>query len=109
MWTAFGVVAFLGDVGIHRVVEPWAWLEDRPWLIAGSALLLAGTFQFSDLKDRCLKECRHPGPFLMSRHRRGGGERGVVPIGIGLLTLAALVLAHPAWLPSVPRRALSAA
>jgi predicted metal-binding membrane protein len=28
-------------------------------------------FQFSDLKDRCLRECRHPGPFLLQHYRRG--------------------------------------
>ena len=30
VWTAFGVVAFLGDLGFHRVVHGWAWLEARP-------------------------------------------------------------------------------
>lgn len=151
VWTAFGAAAFLGDVAVHEATHRWAWLAERPWLIAGSALLVAGLFQFSDLKDRCLDECRHPGPYLMSRYRRGagaafrigrehglfcvgccwalmlvgfaagvanlwwmaaltaimvyektgrGGERGVVPIGIGLLALGMLVLAHPAWLPA---------
>jgi predicted metal-binding membrane protein len=74
VWTAFGVVAFLGDVGVHRVVERWGWLAARPWVIGGSALVVAGAFQFSDLKDRCLTVCRNPGQFIFTRYRRGMGE-----------------------------------
>jgi predicted metal-binding membrane protein len=71
IWTVFGAVAFLGDMGLHRVVERWPWLEAHPQIIAGSVLLLAGAFQFSDLKDRCLWVCRHPSVFLLGRYGRG--------------------------------------
>jgi predicted metal-binding membrane protein len=148
VWTAFGVVAFLGDLGLHRLVHGWAWLEARPQVIAGSVLVLAGAFQFSSLKERCLRECRHPGPFLLQHYGRGveaafrlgkahglfclgccwalmlvgfaagvanlwwmaaltalmvfektgrGGERGVVPIGAGLITMGVLALVVPSW------------
>jgi predicted metal-binding membrane protein len=146
VWTAFGVLAFGGDVGLHRLVHAWPWLAAHPQLIAGSALALAGAFQFSELKERCLTECRHPGPFLVQHYRRGaaaafrlgrihgmfclgccwalmlvgfaagvanlwwmaaltalmafektgrGGDRGVVPIGAGLILASALVLLVP--------------
>jgi predicted metal-binding membrane protein len=72
VWTAFGAVAFLLDVGVHRTVERVPFLEAHPQVIAASALFVAGVFQFSDLKDRCLRECRHPAPFLMSHYARGG-------------------------------------
>jgi len=152
VWTGFGTIAFLGDLVIHRGVYSWPWLAARPWIIAGGVLVIAGTFQFSDLKDACLKQCRNPGAFLLQHYRRGvgqgfrlgrdhglfclgccwaimlvsfaagvanlawmviltvlmvfektgkNGDRGVVPIGIGLFALGALVLAHPAWLPSL--------
>ena len=148
VWTAFGVVAFLGDLGFHRLVHGWAWLEARPQVIAGSVLVLAGSFQFSSLKERCLRECRHPGPFLLQHYGRGveaafrlgkahglfclgccwalmlvgfaagvanlwwmaaltalmvfekigrGGERGVAPIGAGLITMGVLALVVPSW------------
>ena len=147
VWTAFGALAFLGDLGLHRLVHGWAWLEARPQVIAGSVLLLAGAFQFSSLKERCLRECRHPGPFLLQHYGRGvgaafrlgkahglfclgccwalmlvgfaagvanlwwmaaltalmvfektgrGGERGVAPIGAGLITLGVVTLVAPA-------------
>ena len=80
MWSAFGLVAFIGDMGLHRLVHDWAWLGAHQYVIAGSTLLLAGAFQFSDLKDRCLSECRHPGTFLMQHY--GRGSRAALRLGI---------------------------
>lgn len=73
LWTAFGAVAFLGDLGVHRVVDAWGWLAARPWLVAGGVLILAGAFQFSALKDRCLQLCRHPAAYFEARYRPGVG------------------------------------
>jgi predicted metal-binding membrane protein len=74
VWTGFGAIAFLQDVGIHRLVDRTPWLQVHPYVIAGTALALAGAFQFSAIKDRCLSECRHPGAFLLQHYRRGVGE-----------------------------------
>ncbi len=74
VWTAFGALAFLGDVGVHRVVEAVPAISERPWLISGSALALAGAFQFSGLKDRCLSKCRAPGAYLLGHYRRGAAK-----------------------------------
>lgn len=71
VWSAFGIVAFSGDVLIHRAVDRSAWLGAHPWLIAGSVLALAGVFQFTPLKDACLRACRLPANFLMNHYRRG--------------------------------------
>jgi predicted metal-binding membrane protein len=71
VWSLFGLFAFVGDVGLHRLVHEWGWLGSHEYVIAGSVLVVAGAFQFSDLKDKCLSECRHPGPFLMQRYDRG--------------------------------------
>jgi predicted metal-binding membrane protein len=65
-------VAFLGDAAFHRFVHAAPPLEARPWLIAGGVLVLAGAFQFSELKDRCLSVCRAPGPYLIQHYRRRG-------------------------------------
>lgn len=87
-WSAFGAIAFLGDQFVHLVVDSTPWLDRRPWIVAGGVLALAGAFQFSSLKDRCLKECRHPGGFLVRRYRRGpaaafrlGREHGLYCVG----------------------------
>jgi predicted metal-binding membrane protein len=74
VWTAFGAVAFLGDVRLHRLAHATPWVGAHPWVIAGGTLALAGMFQFSSLKDRCLRECRHPAAFLLQHYRRGVGS-----------------------------------
>jgi predicted metal-binding membrane protein len=73
VWTAFGAVAFLGDVRLHRFLDGAPWLGTHPWVVAGGTLALAGLFQFSKLKDRCLQQCRHPAAFLLQHYRRGVG------------------------------------
>jgi predicted metal-binding membrane protein len=153
VWSVFGAVTFLFDVGVHRFVDATPWLEARPWLIAGPTLMLGGAFQFSSLKQACLKQCRHPVAFLLPRYRRGvkaafrlgrehgifclgccwalmlvgfaagvanlwwmvaltalmvvekvvpRGDRFVLPAGIALLVLGALVTIHPSWLSFSP-------
>jgi predicted metal-binding membrane protein len=71
VWTAFGAFAFISDLGIHRGVDNWPWLAAHSWLIAGGTLVLAGAFQFSSLKEQCLRSCRHPAAFLLRYYRRG--------------------------------------
>lgn len=71
VWTAFAVVALAGDAGLHLLIDRWAWLGARPWLIAGSVLLLAGAFQYSPLKERCLDACRSPVNFVWRYYDRG--------------------------------------
>jgi predicted metal-binding membrane protein len=152
VWTAFGAFAFSGDLALHAIVHSSPWLDQHPWLLSGAVLALAGAFQFSSLKDACLRQCRHPGAYLLRYYERGvggafrfgrghglfclgccwalmlvmfaagvanlwwmaaltalmvyektgpGGRRAVPVAGISLLLLAALVLAHPPWLPEV--------
>jgi predicted metal-binding membrane protein len=71
IWTGFAVIAFLGDTQIHHLVDTWPWLAGRPWLIAGLTLMVAGGFQFTPLKERCLTQCRSPFAFFVHHYRRG--------------------------------------
>jgi len=149
VWTAFALVAFLGDTRIHWLVDHWFWLDTHTWVIGATTFALAGAFQFSPLKGSCLKQCRSPFSFFVRYYRQGtgaawrlglrhgafclgccwalmlvmfgigvnsllsmalltgvmviektypGGQRLSPVIGILLLGLAALWLAHPAWL-----------
>lgn len=74
VWTLFGAFALAGDSIVHQAVHRTPWLAGRPELLMGGSLLLAGAFQFSRLKDRCLTECRHPAAFIQRYYRRGLGE-----------------------------------
>ena len=79
VWSAFGAAGFAADIAVHRVLDRAPALASRPWLAPAAVLVAAGVFQFTDLKDRCLEECRHPGPFLMRHYRRG--LRGAYGLG----------------------------
>jgi predicted metal-binding membrane protein len=149
VWTGFACAAFLGDTQIHRLVDSWPWLAQHSWVIGATTLAMAGMFQFTPLKERCLKKCRSPFGFFVRYYRQGvggawglgvrhgafclgccwalmlvmvglgvgslvsmalltgvmviektypGGQRLSLVIGIILLGLSALWLAHPAWL-----------
>jgi predicted metal-binding membrane protein len=87
VWTSFGTLAFLGDVGVHSATEALPWLHERPWLVAGGVLALAGAFEFSQLKDACLLKCRHPGPYLLGHYRRGAAGAFRLGLGHGLFCL----------------------
>jgi predicted metal-binding membrane protein len=71
-------------------------LDSRPQLIAGNVLIMAGTFQFSPLKERCLDACRTPMNFLWRYYGRGVKPAWILGIRHGLFCLGccwALMLA----------------
>ncbi len=73
-WLAFGAVVYAGDAVIHDLHEHLPWLEQRAWLIGPGTLLLAGLYQFSPLKYKCLEQCRSPLSFVVA-HWRGRHDR----------------------------------
>jgi predicted metal-binding membrane protein len=73
VWSAFGLVAFLGDAGLHALIASSGWLTANDWAIAPSVILLAGAFQFTPMKEACLRACRHPASFMQRHYRRGVG------------------------------------
>ena len=88
VWTLFGVVAY----AIARAVRALdlgllAWHEHGP-LAAGIAVVAAGLYQLTPLKDICLRHCRGPMHFVLHRWREGrggalrmGAEHGVYCVG----------------------------
>lgn len=108
VWTAFGAFAFLGDVAVHRAVDASPWVRDRDWLIGPGVLALAGAFQFSSLKDACLRQCRHPSAFILRFYERGvgggfrlGARHGAFCVGCCwalMLVLFAVGVANIVWM-----------
>jgi predicted metal-binding membrane protein len=108
VWTAFGVAAFVGDVFLHATVDRTPWLAAHQQVIGGGVLLLAGGFQFSAVKNRCLDVCRHPAAFLLPRYRSGAGaafdlgvRHGVFCVGCCwalMLVSFAIGVANLAWM-----------
>lgn len=87
--TAVFVAAYLAvwglfGFGVYLIQQTFALVSGAmplvalgwPFLVAGT-LAGAGVYQFSSLKDRCLRQCRSPLSFVMTRWRSGtvGGFR----------------------------------
>ncbi len=73
VWTVFALAAFLVDTLVHWLVNNWFWLYMHSWLIGAVIFAIAGGFQFSPLKEHCLKQCRSPLSFFMRYYRQGVG------------------------------------
>ena len=82
VWAGFGFVAWTADRIVHAAVEALPWLAERPQLIIGATLLVAGLWQFSPLRDRCLDECRSPLGFVMNRWRGTSERREALLMGL---------------------------
>ncbi|MGH2531399.1 MAG: DUF2182 domain-containing protein [Thermomicrobiales bacterium] len=87
VWTGFAGAALAADAGLHALAERWAWLDAQPALITGVVLLVAGAFQFSSLKERCLDACRTPMSFLWRFYGRGTRRAGALGLRHGLFCL----------------------
>ena len=108
VWTAFALVAFTGDVGVHRLVDRWPWLAANTQLIPAGVFAIAAVYQLTPLKDACLRACRQPAVYLLRYYRRGavGGLR----LGFGhaifclgccwalMLVMFAAGVAHLYWM-----------
>ena len=80
VWTAAGLAAY----GIYRAFvsagTDWlTWDRAGPY-VAGAALLAAGLYQLTPLKDVCLRHCRSPLHFLL--HGWRPGRIGAVRMGM---------------------------
>jgi predicted metal-binding membrane protein len=82
VWAGFGFVAWTADRVVHAAVEALPWLAARSQLITGATLLVAGLWQFSPLRDRCLDECRSPLGFVMNRWRGTSERREALLMGL---------------------------
>jgi len=108
IWTIFGTLAFAADVGLHAFVNANPWLEEHEWAIGPSVLMLAGAFQFTSLKDACLRACRHPASFIHRHYQRGtagafrlGARHGLFCVGCCwalMLVMFAVGVASLIWM-----------
>lgn len=79
IWTAAGLVplAAIQLLGSSIAAPASAWLPRA----AGAIVVIAGVYQFTPLKDMCLKACRSPLGFLLT-HDFGGGGPAAARAGI---------------------------
>ena len=66
VWGAFGLLAHALHSALLSLLASVPTLAWHGWLIGAATIALAGAFQFSRLKYRCLEKCRTPLSFLTS-------------------------------------------
>lgn len=88
LWTLTGGVGYAADLTMQTVPAHFPVLKTYNMPISGALLMVAGLYQLTPLKDRCLAHCRSPFAFLMEHWR--DGYRGAFRMGVahGLYCLA---------------------
>lgn len=79
-WSAFAGLATAAQWVLHDAALVSAGGGSTSRWLGGVLLLTAGSYQFTRLKDACLRQCRSPLGFLLNEWR--DGERGAVVMGI---------------------------
>ena len=69
VWGAFGLLAHALHSALLSLLASVPGLAWHGWLIGAAIIALAGAFQFSRLKYRCLEKCRTPLSFVIERWR----------------------------------------
>ena len=77
VWTAAGLIPLAILAAGNQI-----WMTPPPWLphLGGAVIILAGLYQFTPLKDVCLRACRTPLGFILS-HDFGAGPAAAVRAG----------------------------
>lgn len=79
-WSIFSAVAAIVQWQLYRAALFTPTMENASPLLAGTALLTAGLYQFTPFKRACLRGCRTPLFFIMSEWREGVG--GALSMGM---------------------------
>jgi predicted metal-binding membrane protein len=79
-WTAFGLLAYVLYAGVRSFsISALSWHRGGPYL-AGGVLLAAAIYQLTPTKDACLRRCRSPLAFVLTRWREG--PAGALRLGV---------------------------
>lgn len=70
LWVVVGVVLIAGDAVLHNLLESRQDAASTTQLVTGAVLVGAGVYQFTPLKNACLRGCRSPRSFALA-HWRG--------------------------------------
>lgn len=71
LWTAFSLAAVLLQLGFAKAVPLTGMMAMTSRVLGGALLIGAGLYQFSPLKQACLRNCQPPF-FWLARHWRKG-------------------------------------
>jgi predicted metal-binding membrane protein len=80
VWCGFGLAATLLQWSLDKAGVLSGTMAFTNAILASTVLIVAGIYQWTPLKDTCLRHCRSPSEFLVSHWPRG--TLGAVRIGI---------------------------
>ncbi|HEX9437872.1 MAG TPA: DUF2182 domain-containing protein [Candidatus Limnocylindria bacterium] len=75
VWSVVGIAVWVAAAAVDALLPAGAQA-----LAVAALLMIAGLYQFTPLKSRCLGACRSPMDFLVTRWR--GGAAGALRIGV---------------------------
>ena len=81
VWGAFGLMAHVLHSAVLALLARMPTLAWHGWLIGAAVIALAGAFQFSSLKHRCLEKCRTPLSFVIEHWRGQAQARHAFALG----------------------------
>ena len=79
-WFIFSLVAMVGQLVLESSGLLSSMMHSTSTYLTAGLLLAAGVWQFSPIKQACLRHCRSPVEFI-TRHRRPG-NRGALVMGL---------------------------
>jgi predicted metal-binding membrane protein len=71
VWTGFSLAATALQFGLDRAGVLSETMATSSAALAGIVLIVAGAYQWTPLKQACLRHCRSPLAFLLGRWRKG--------------------------------------
>jgi predicted metal-binding membrane protein len=75
IWTLIGFALHSSGQLVLEAAGRSAWLAANTWLLGAGAVLVAGLYQLTPLKLKCLEECRSPRSLVTAhRHCESGGQ-----------------------------------
>ncbi|MBI4484946.1 MAG: DUF2182 domain-containing protein [Acidobacteria bacterium] len=77
VWTATGLVFYVGGALIQRL----SWWQVHAAAGSAAAFVVAGLYQFTPLKYRCLDKCRSPLSFVLSYWQGEHDHRNALRLG----------------------------
>src|SRR5262245_51719313 len=80
VWTAYSALAASAQWGLHAAALLSPMMAPTSRYLGATILIAAGIFQWTPLKEACLRTCRSPLGFIMGEWRDGG--RGALIMGL---------------------------
>lgn len=108
IWTAFSLGAVALQFGLEKAAMLSPMMETTSVTLAAAVLIAAGIYQWTPLKQACLRRCRSPLDFVLTHWRNGAGgafvmgvQHGVYCVGCCWLLMLLLLVGgvmNPVWI-----------